>query len=387
MGRKFIIIFFALVFSIPAFAQLEVKEGSFKEVPGFININPDQNYQTDDNDLPFAVIKIRTENITDKQRRDLSFEGNGGTFIMLEYKKGEVWVYLTAKYADYLKISHPDFGVVEFTLPYDLMPKKGYEMALVYKPYAPAAPVYGTIVVATDPTEADVYIDSVQKGKTPLIINDILVGNHELRLEKSGYLPLQKSFSIDGLNILSMNEKLNVEPKKVTPKPKMEKKEKIKVEKPKIIFKKYTFIALHSAVDSYSKPSFGLSVGSVKNMGWFFNAMSNFNFKGLSADYECGNDLLIDGHYPIYTGVEEYSSMSVMTGPVFRISTPIAIKIGAGYGLKSLCYEKKVDNKYVRNTDISVSGINASVGTIVKIKRFVVSVDCEGTPPACPAGC
>jgi len=132
--KKTLLLAILLIISVCAFAQLEVKSGSFKEVPGFVNINPDQNYQFDDNDLPFAVIKVRTENITDKQRRELRFESNGGTFIMLEYKTGEVWVYLTAKYADYLKISHPDFSSIEFTLPFDLEPKKGYEMTLVNKP-------------------------------------------------------------------------------------------------------------------------------------------------------------------------------------------------------------------------------------------------------------
>lgn len=134
MIKRILIILIPLILSLQSFAQLEVKEGSFKEVPGFVNINPDENYQTDDNDLPFAVIKVRTENINDKQRRDLRFEGNAGTFIMLEYKIGEVWVYLTAKYADYIKISHPDFSSIEFALPFDLEPKKGYEMILVNKP-------------------------------------------------------------------------------------------------------------------------------------------------------------------------------------------------------------------------------------------------------------
>ena len=132
--RRILILGLLLLLSICAFAQLEVKSGSFKEVPGFVNINPDDNYQTDDNDLPFAVIKVRTENINDKQRRELQFESNLATGILLEYKTGEVWVYVTAKYADYLKISHPDFSSVEFTLPYDLEPKKGYEMTLVNKP-------------------------------------------------------------------------------------------------------------------------------------------------------------------------------------------------------------------------------------------------------------
>ena len=131
--KRLIILFTIIILSFPVLAQLEVKEGSFREVPGFVNVNPDENYQTDDNDLPYAVIKVRTENINDKQRRELKFSGNAGTFIMLEYKDGEVWVYLTAKYADYLKISHPDFSSIEFTLPIDLLPKKGYELTIVNK--------------------------------------------------------------------------------------------------------------------------------------------------------------------------------------------------------------------------------------------------------------
>lgn len=43
------------------FAQLEVKKDSFKEVPGFVNINIDKMY--DDNDKPYAVLKIKTENV------------------------------------------------------------------------------------------------------------------------------------------------------------------------------------------------------------------------------------------------------------------------------------------------------------------------------------
>ena len=132
--KKSILLIVSLLLSMCSFAQLEVKSGSFKEVPGFVNINSDQNYQYDDNDLPFAVIKVRTENISDKQRRELKFSGNAGTFILLEYKDGEVWVYLTAKYADYLKISHPDFSSIEFTFPFDLQPKKGYELTLMNKP-------------------------------------------------------------------------------------------------------------------------------------------------------------------------------------------------------------------------------------------------------------
>ncbi len=167
--RKFLFLLFVLFLYVSAFAQLEVKPGSFKEVHGFVNINDDPNYQTDDNDLPYAVIKVRTENITDKQRRELRFESNLAVGIVLEYHTGEVWVYLTAKYADYLKISHPDFGVYEYTLPFDLQPKKGYEMALVYKAYAPAAPVkdiYNFLIITADQPNATIYVDDVYVGES-----------------------------------------------------------------------------------------------------------------------------------------------------------------------------------------------------------------------------
>ncbi len=226
--KKVVLLAIALVISLCSFAQLEVKSNSFKEVPGFVNINPDQDYQFDDNDLPFAVIKVRTENITDKQRRELRFEGNGGTFIVLEYKTGEVWVYLTAKYADYLKISHPDFSSIEFTLPFDLEPKKGYELTLVNKPAVDedivkrleklenasnAAPVVapvvvpvevvekpktdvGYITVKTTPKGAYVLVDNKIVGTTPYLSESVSVGNHKISVRLEGYEPAAQRLEI-----------------------------------------------------------------------------------------------------------------------------------------------------------------------------------------------
>ena len=222
--KKVVLLAIALVISLCSLAQLEVKSNSFKEVPGFVNINPDQDYQFDDNDLPFAVIKVRTENITDKQRRELRFESNGGTFIVLEYKTGEVWVYLTAKYADYLKISHPDFSSIEFTLPFDLEPKKGYELTLVNKPAVDegivkrleklenasnVAPVVvpvevvekpktdvGYITVKTTPKGAYVLVDNKIVGTTPYLSESVSVGNHKISVRLEGYEPAAQRLEI-----------------------------------------------------------------------------------------------------------------------------------------------------------------------------------------------
>lgn len=128
MHKSFLLLFLTLILSVPIFAQLEVKPGSFKEVPGFVNINTEKMY--DDNDKPYAVLKIKTENIDGKQRRKLGFNGDAQTFYEIEYKDGEVWLYISY-YATYIKIYHDDLSSTEFWFPFDMEPKKGYELTLV----------------------------------------------------------------------------------------------------------------------------------------------------------------------------------------------------------------------------------------------------------------
>ena len=163
--RKLFVLFFAMLLSLPAFSQLEVKEGSFKEVPGFVNIDTEKI--DDDNNVLYAVIKVNTVNINDKQRHQLLFQGNAATFIELEYHVGEVWVYLSSKPATYLKISHPDFGSTEFWFPFDLKPKQGYEMVLVNKmavSEAPAKEQFNYMIVKADQPNAVIYIDGQYAG-------------------------------------------------------------------------------------------------------------------------------------------------------------------------------------------------------------------------------
>ena len=166
MHKRFLLLFLTLLSSVPLFAQLEVKEGSFKKVDGFVNLNP--NIQSDDNDVLYAVVKIRTENINDKQRHELLFEGNLATFIEVEYKVGEVWIYLSSSPATYLKISHPDLSSTEFWFPYDLEPKQGYELTIVNKfNYAPVSEISGFnyLIVKADQNNAMIYFDDVFIGQ------------------------------------------------------------------------------------------------------------------------------------------------------------------------------------------------------------------------------
>ena len=196
--KKFLIFIIGIFLSLPAFSQLEVKENSFREVPGFTNTNPDPDYQTDDNYFPFAIIKIKTDNINDKQRRELLFQGNAATFFMLEYKEDAIWLYLTAKYADYIKISHPDFSTCEFEIPVKLKPNKGYELTLSNT--NAGASSYGSISITTKPEkDAFVTLDGKELGlqqRTPYTNEMILAGKHEIKVSKMPYETVTKIIEI-----------------------------------------------------------------------------------------------------------------------------------------------------------------------------------------------
>ena len=294
-----------------AFAQLEVKPGSFKEVVGFVNIDLDK--QTDDNDQPYAVLKVKTENINDKQRRELKFQGDARTFFEIEYRDGEVWLYISY-YATFLKISHPDLSSTEFYFPFDMQGKKGYELTLV--------------------NNAKSDIDE-QKIKSMI----------DERLENAPVTSTRDTIVV---------------------------KQTVQVDE------SYSFLTLNASYNNYGKLAYGLTIGSMKKMGWFVSVMSNFNFKGLSTDKECGNDFLVDGYYPFYTGKQVYTSISATGGVMFKLVDELALKVGVGYGVRNAAYEM-TDGKYVKNTDVSTAGMEVSVGAHYKIKKFIVSLDCVTT--------
>lgn len=245
-------------------AQISVKEGSFHDAGQFFTMKEDM---TDDNYTPFAVIKVKTENMTAAQVEQLGFSGNALTYIDAEFHDTEVWVYLTYL-APYLKITHPDLSSTEFTIPYDMKPLQGYELVLVNGAVArtgggngmltittnvagaevylngtkmPAITPYsndmvaaghyevkivkknyqtairqidvlegketkievnlelsfGTINIETFPAGATVYIDGVNKGVTPLIVTDVRVGDHALKLEKEEFDVVESGITLE----------------------------------------------------------------------------------------------------------------------------------------------------------------------------------------------
>ncbi len=192
--------------SLNIFAQSDsfiVKEGSFHKVDGCVTIPA----HTDINDLPMGVIKIIPDNINEQQRMRLTFEGNLATDIEVEQHEGETWVYVTARAVTFLRIKHPDFGVTEFYPPMEIEANQCYEMTLQYVVPNPE-PETGFLAISSEPSEANVYVDGKDYGKTTAFITDLAEGNHTLKLEKQGYVTITKNIVIKKGETLKLDETL-----------------------------------------------------------------------------------------------------------------------------------------------------------------------------------
>lgn len=198
-------IFLSVLFciSFAAFAQLEVKPGSFKKIDGFENSNPDK--QTDDNEELYAVIKVKTENLDTQQQQRLLFEGNAATYFELEYNDSEIWVYLTAKAATFIKISHPDYGITEFWLPYDLEPKKGYEMLLANRTFDHVG--NGTLVIKTQPENGAIITlnGKVLSKQTPYTNDMIPSGQYEITVSKYAFESVTRTVVVNDGETVDLN--------------------------------------------------------------------------------------------------------------------------------------------------------------------------------------
>ena len=383
--KKILLVLFALI-SLNAFSQLQVKEGSFKYVPG--GVIDDKEEYTDGNDLPMALIKISTENIPEQERMRLVFVGNRATQIIKKPKTGSMWIYISAEPATFIDIRHPDYGTYKYYLPEELCDYCVYEMVLQYVNNN-SSNTY--ISVDSEPSGADIYIDGKHYGKTPNIITDLPMGKHEIKLEKQEYNPVTKIFIIEDGEKLKFNETLLsvyykasavgeeekevVVEKKAKPEKEVKKEvvavEKVKPEK-KVKDKSLpstNFLTLNAAYSVAPQTSFGFTYGQINKVGWFVSAMSNFGTRFTANEW----DDLIYIDEAIASGKSSNARLSFTGGMVCRLSEPVYLKVGAGYGMRVKCWE--LDNTWYEYPSNTYKGLEMTAGLMFNIKGYTISAD------------
>ena len=179
--KKLLLILLIFIGVGRAFAQIEVESDSFKEVPGFVNLDIDRMY--DDNGEPYAVLKIRTQNINNKQRRAFRFSVDRNVSYEIVYQTGEIWLFISY-YVKHLTISSPDFNTINYTIPIDMKPKGGYEVTIVNNAEV-VEMGFAFVDIVTKPLKgATIFIDGQRMSKkTPYSI-EVTPGKHEITVAK-----------------------------------------------------------------------------------------------------------------------------------------------------------------------------------------------------------
>ena len=57
-------------------------------------------------------------------------------------------------------------------------------------------PIYGSLIVDGSPADVAVYVDGKKVGTSPLLVSELLIGEHTVRLEKEGYAKQEKTVQI-----------------------------------------------------------------------------------------------------------------------------------------------------------------------------------------------
>lgn len=57
-------------------------------------------------------------------------------------------------------------------------------------------PIYGSLVIDGSPADVAVYVDGKKVGTSPLLVSELLIGTHKIRLEKDGYDQQEKTVQI-----------------------------------------------------------------------------------------------------------------------------------------------------------------------------------------------
>ena len=137
----------------------------------------------------------------------------------------------------------------------------------------------------------------------------------------------------------------------------------------------HNFVMLNGAFSTSPDYNFGITYARVSKVGFYVNAMTNFNGR-FSADDTFYDRNLFSGSsdwytIPFYSGNKEITRLSASAGIVVCLGIPLYAYAGAGYGFRGIYYET-VDGKWIqyRNAHRAV----CELGLIGQYKGISLSV-------------
>ena len=139
-----------------------------------------------------------------------------------------------------------------------------------------------------------------------------------------------------------------------------------------------SFVTLNGGYTNTGNPSVGLTYGQVEKFGWFATIMSGFHFAGLAPAAVSDAEGFVGEDLPFYKDEYARTVLSIMGGGVMRLNDAMYLKVGLGFGNRSLSW-KTLDDRWVRNGGYSAVGVDVSAGMLFNFGGFVLSLDAVTT--------
>lgn len=210
MLRLYGVILCLCVVCFSGLSQIKVK--SFVELDNNLDATT-YHPKKDLNGRTCAIIKLFTI------QRDFNFDNGSLGIVAVDYKPAEIWVYVPEKTRK-LKITHSQYGHIADSDEdgFYWFPEGGvksgrcYKMDIELPSLQPADDEdkvqTGWLVINTTPAGAEITIGDKSYGVTPKIIDNLLVGDYDVTLSKSGYESLTKRVTISKNTTTSLDETL-----------------------------------------------------------------------------------------------------------------------------------------------------------------------------------
>ena len=194
-----------------------------------------------------------------------------------------------------------------------------------------------TITITSSKKGDNIYVDGKNVGKSPITL-ELSLGDHIVEVKRgkkseSKTIYLTKT-SVDSYHLYPQRESLE-----------------------QYLKNGVDFITINAAYSPAPQFSYGLSFGSVKKVGWFVTAMSNFNFVGFNTIDKTYNEVALNGK-------TESTKLSFVGGVIGRFlddKSGCYYRLGMGYGMKIKCWET-YDQEYVYYPNNSYKGLDFLVG-------------------------
>lgn len=130
-----------------------------------------------------------------------------------------------------------------------------------------------------------------------------------------------------------------------------------------------TFLTLNTTYTAMPQWSFGFKVGTMRRLGWYLSAMTNFNYKGAFSTFSP------NVHY-VLTGVSKTTYLEGQLGLVVRPHDLFSLHIGAGFGYRTLNFES--DQGWHNFPKRNYYGPTASLGVMFHVKGVALSAEACG---------